>query len=126
VRWCAISVSAPNPKRLTLRIAAENILTRAGHALGIDDVSIGDDIFDRQFYVKSNDPAYVRVGLLPEWRARMTALWEKGARGTISVEGDEVKYAEVGSFAKNAICERVPAAAELLCDLGEIVEAHAT
>jgi len=123
--WSALAVTAPNRKRLTLRISGENFFTRAGRAFGIDDVATGDDAFDRQFYVKSNDAAYVRAALLPELRARLTALWSGGARGTITVEGDEVKYAEIGSFSSEAICNRMATLAELLCDLGEFVEAHA-
>lgn len=122
--WCAVCATSPNPKRLTLRISGENMLTRAGRALGIDDVATGEPSFDRQFYVKSNDPAFLRAALLPELQASLKAAWAAGARGTISVDGDEVRYAETGSFANQAVCARMPALAELVCDFGELVEAY--
>lgn len=123
--WCALAVPAKNPRDLKLRISGENIFTRAGRVLGIEDVAIGDEAFDRQFYVKSNDAAYARVALIPEVRTRLLETWKLGATGTISADGAEVKYAEQGSFANARICARFPALAELVCDVADIVETHA-
>jgi hypothetical protein len=92
---------------------------------GVEDVRTGDEGFDREFYVKSNDAAYVQAALLPEVRSAIAEAWEKrGARGTIRVEGNEILYAEAGTYSSRKICERWPAMIELAFLLGDVVEAR--
>jgi hypothetical protein len=110
---------------MTLRLSKENVFTRAGRKLGIDDVETGDPAFDREFYLKSNKPDFIRVALLPEIRHRLLAAWGKGLRGSLSADASEAKYAEQGSFSDNKLCARFTAAVELVCDVGEVVEACA-
>ncbi len=122
-RWCAVASRIDNPAGLTLRISKENALTRAGRKIGIDDVAVGDESFDRECYVKSNQPDFIRAALLPEIRLRLTNLWQSRARGSFSIDAAEVRYAEIGAFSNGKICDRIPAIAEVVCDLGEIAEA---
>jgi hypothetical protein len=72
--------------------------------------------------VNSSDPGYVQAAFIPEVRERFTAAWQAGARGTVSVEGADVKYVEQGSFSNAKICARFPALVELVCDVADIVE----
>jgi hypothetical protein len=121
--WCALALSVSNPSKLTLGVSRENVFTRVGRVFGVDDVATGDKAFDEQFYVKSNDPAYVRAALLPEIRERIAAVAKDGARGTISVDGNEIKYSEVGTFASDKVCGRFPSLVEVAVLLAEVVEA---
>lgn len=123
-QWVAVKVPAQNPGGLTLRISAENLFTRAGRVFGIEDVQFGDPPFDAKFFVKSNDTGYVRAALLPETRLKLLESWKRGARGTIHVDGGEVRYAEMGTFSNAKICDRFPALVELACELAVIVETH--
>jgi hypothetical protein len=125
-QWCAIASSVNNPSGLTVRISRENVFTRVGRKIGVDDVAVGDAAFDREFYVKSNKPDFIRVALIPEVRQRITNFWNSRARGALEVSASEVKYAEVGSFATESVCARFPEAAEVVCDLGEVTEACPT
>lgn len=123
VEWCAVSAALRNPAGLTLRISKENVLTRAGHTIGIDDVEVGDPAFDKRFYVKSDKPGLVRAALIPELREQIAAAWDAGARGTLSIDATEVKYAETGAFHQQKRCERFPRLAKLVCDIAEAGEA---
>ncbi len=122
--WIAISSPVRNAGGLSLRLSAENLFTRAGRKIGIQDVDVGDPEFDAKFCLKTNDAAYVRAALIPEVRRRAIEAWKTGAHGTISVEASEVKYAETGSFSRRQVVERFPALAEVVCDFGEIVDAR--
>jgi hypothetical protein len=122
VQWCAISASARNTSRLTLRVSGENFFTRVGRAFGADDVKTDDPAFDERFYVKSNDASYIRAAFISEVRARFTEAWQTGARRTVSDDGDEVKYAEHASYSRDKVCARFPALAELVCDVADVVE----
>jgi hypothetical protein len=122
--WCALSLPVQNPSKMTLRVSRENMLTRVGRVFGVDDVATGDTAFDDQFYVKSNDAGYVRAAFIPEVRTRISTVWKDGARGTISVDGSEIKYAEVGSFSSDKICGRFPALVDVAHLLADVVEAR--
>ncbi|HEX9782401.1 MAG TPA: hypothetical protein VGA56_06660 [Opitutaceae bacterium] len=122
-QWCALATPVRNPAGLTVRISRENIFTRVGRKLGIDDVETGDAAFDKAYYVKSNQPDFIRVALIPEVRQRIASAWESGARGTLSADAGEVKYAEVGNFSNEKVCTRFGELIEVVCDLGEVVEA---
>ncbi len=122
-QWCAISLTATNPGGLSLRISGENVLTKAGRAFGIDDVEVGDPVFDKTFFVKANKPEFIRAALIPEVRERFLAARRTGARGTITVEGAEVKYAEVGSFSNEKLARRIPTLVALLSDVALITGA---
>lgn len=121
-QWCALAAKIADPRGFTLSISAENFLTRAGRMIGVDDVAIGDEVFDRRFYVKSNDPDYVRAALLPEVRAKLLEAWKPDMGGSIAVQGDEVRYTTQGSFAQTGTCNRLAGVTEIVCDLAEIVD----
>ncbi len=122
--WCALALAVRNPGNLTLRVSRENMFTRAGRIFGVDDVATGDASFDKEFYVKSNDPAYVHAAFLPEVRSQISQAWNQGARGTMRIEGGEIKYAETGSFSSRKVCDRWPAMIELAFLLADVVEAR--
>lgn len=122
--WCAVEARAQNPGGLSFSISSENFLTRAGRAFGLQDVAVGDEAFDRKFFVRSNQPEYMRMALIPEVRARFLAGWGAGSRGGIKAEAGTVKYSEVGSFSSGKIVARVPQILELVCDAADIVETY--
>lgn len=122
--WIAIAAKVRNTGGYTLAIAADNVFLKLGKLFGIEDVEIGDPEFDKRYRIKTSDKPFTRAALIPEVRNKVMAAWNAGARGTISVEKDEVKYAEIGSFTRQKAVERIPALAEIVCDFGEITEAH--
>lgn len=122
--WCALSVLAIVPPGFSLKISGENLITKAGRIFGVDDVQTGDAAFDARFYVRTKQSGYVRAALIPEVRMRLSEAWEKlGARGSLTAEAGEVKYAEVGTFSNPKLCARFPLLLEIACDLAEIAEA---
>lgn len=121
--WCALSLQASVPAEFSLKVSGENLFTKAGRMLGIDDVATGDPAFDEKLYVKSKQPDFVRAALIPEIRMRMVDAWQKHrALGAFTVERGEVKYAEMGNFANAKICDRFPDMLEIAGDLAEIAE----
>lgn len=123
-QWVAISTKVNNPSGFSLKVSSENFLTRAGRTFGVGDVEIGDPAFDKRFYIKSDDADFTRAALIPEIRNKMTEAWSGGGRGAITIERNEAKYAEVGSFARKHIVERFQEMVEIVCDFGEIADAH--
>lgn len=122
--WCALSVSAAIRPGFSLKLTSENLFTKAGRLLGMDDITTGDPAFDAAFYVKSKQGSFVRAALIPEVRIRLLEVWKQHhVGGAFTVENGEVKYTEIGHFANAKICDRFPTLLELACDLAEIGEA---
>ena len=123
--WCALALAVRERGSFTLKISRENLFTRAGRMFGVDDVATGDERFDKEFYVKSNDAAYVQAALLPEVRSQIAEAWQKhGARGSFRIENGEIIYAETGSYSSRKICDRWPAMLDVAFTLADVVEAR--
>ncbi len=68
-----LSASAPSAVGLKLRIYRNFLVAHLGRGVGIQDLVTGNPHFDRNFIVKSNDPAYARTWLTAESRQAMLA-----------------------------------------------------
>ena len=119
--WSAVSAAAPGSGAFTLELAAENFLTRIAVSMGMQDLKIGDPIFDQAFLVRSNDAA--AAALLPEIRARLLTTFPRLFGGELTVKGGEVRYAEGGGLGDAACVARLADMLELACDLAEVAEA---
>jgi hypothetical protein len=122
--WSAVSAAIGSATGFTLELAPENLLSRIGIALGMQDIKVGDPEFDRAFVVRSNDAAYAAAALLPEIRARLLSERKQGARGHLTVKAGEARYAEVGAFADAARIDRLAGMLEVICDLAEVAEVY--
>jgi hypothetical protein len=119
-----VSAAIGSATGFTLELAPENLLSRIGIALGMQDIKVGDPEFDRAFVVRSNDAAYAAAALLPEIRARLLSERKQGARGHLTVKAGEARYTEVGAFADAARADRLAGILEVLCDLAEVAEVY--
>lgn len=122
--WSAVAAGVSGPGGFTLSLSPENLLTRFGEKLGMQDIKTGDEAFDRTFVVKSSDPAYAAAALLPEIRAGLLAQRQAGARGPLRIKDGEVRYAEVGSFSDSRLAERLAAMLDMVCNLAEVADIY--
>jgi hypothetical protein len=121
--WSAVSAAAPGSGAFTLELAAENFLTRIATSMGLQDLKIGDPIFDQAFIVRSNDAAAAAAALLPEIRTRLLTAFPRLFGGALTVKGGEVRYAEGGGLGDAACVARLADLLEVVCDLAEVAEA---
>jgi len=115
-------LTVPNPKKLTLHVYREGLMSKVGKALGMQDVQTGDARFDGCFVVKSGDPEFIKTALLPEIRQRFLEIWERHKpEGNIRLENDELFYDELGTIGSEPARERFAAVCELLGELSGVV-----
>jgi hypothetical protein len=125
--WAAISAAPKADGGLNFAFRRQGFGTRVMEMFGAREIQLGDLDFDRLWFVQTNQPDFLRAALLPEIRARISAFAEKGVRGPqIEVESGAVRYAEIGSFSSGRLAERVARAADVVCDLADIMEVFAT
>lgn len=123
--WQACGVSCENPHGLTFQLGTQNALSRLGILLGMQDVQVGDAAFDERFVVKTNAPDFLRAALLPEVRTALLQCWGARATGShVKLAGNEVVYAENGSFADTAVVGRMKAVVEPLLALAALPEVY--
>ena len=63
-RYAVTAVQLPNFLP-TLQVTPENVLTRIGHALGLDDIDLESEDFNRKFRVHCNDRKFASDVLTP-------------------------------------------------------------
>lgn len=124
--WVAISAAPSVAGSLTLSLARQGLATRVLELFGAKEVQVGDPAFDQRWFIRTNQPDFVRAALLPELRLKLAALDAADAlRGSFELKDGVVKYAEEGSFYDDARCSRFAAVADVVCDLADIAEVWA-
>ena len=65
-RWTLVSVAVANPTFMSLKIYRQDVMDTALTALGLQDLKVGDETFDRRFIVQSSDPQIAKRLLADE------------------------------------------------------------
>lgn len=127
VQWCALSVAPARDGGLSCSLQRQNLGTKLKELFGSREIQVGDPEFDRQWFIQTNQPEFLRAALLPELRQKITALAAApgGRPGRWQLEAGLVRYAEQGSFANANIAARLSLAAEIGADLAEVAEVFA-
>ncbi|MCX6945646.1 MAG: hypothetical protein NT173_12965, partial [Opitutales bacterium] len=127
VQWCALSVAPGRDGGLNCSLQRQDLGTKLKELFGAREIQVGDPEFDRQWFIQTNQPEFLRAALLPELRQKITALAAApgGRPGRWQLESGLVRYAEQGSFANANIAARLSLAAEIGADLAEVAEVFA-
>lgn len=126
VQWAALRIMPPGAGGLTFAIDRQGLLTRISELFGVKEIEVGDPAFDAKWFLRTNQPEFFRAALLPELRAKLTALADQGLlRGGFTLKDGIVEYRERGNFYDEAQCGRIAGVAELACDLADIAEVWA-
>jgi len=110
---------------ISFEVRREGFLSKLGKAVGLQDVRVGDEKFDKLFLVKASDTAVIAVTFVPEIRAKFLKVWDElEAKGRIQLNGEELRYDEAGTIRNEAARLRFEAVVELLTDLAEAIEVY--
>jgi len=127
VQWCAVSAAVRVDAGLRFTLQQQGFGTKVMELFGAHEIQVGDEDFDRRWFIQTNQPDFFRAALLPELRAKISALaTDSSTRGLkLQLEDGQVRYAEQGSFANARIAGRVGQAAEVVADLADVAEVFA-
>lgn len=92
-RWTQLTTRFDRPLGLRLRLTRQGALSGVGKLLGMQDIEVGDPLFDARFVVKGAPENAVRAVLTREVCARLATLQQQCA--ALTVEDDHVS-AEIG------------------------------
>jgi len=114
--YTRIRLGVNNPSALSLAIYDENVLSKLGKALGMQDIQVGDDELDRRFTFKGQ-PQPVIASLLTSIGLRQKLLEARSVH--VEVKGQEVYWQQRGAESN---ADYLQFLFDLLSDLAEAVD----
>lgn len=124
--WVVVGVEPRQSGGLTFNLQGQGWGTKLAEFFGAKEIQVGDPAFDEKWFVRTNRPETFGAALLPEIRAKLTALRDGGARGVFRMEDGFVAYVQQGFLMNEktlALLERV---LPVLFDLADVVEVLAS
>lgn len=126
LKWCAVSVFPQKTGRLTFDFHGQGWLSKVEALFGAREATVGDDTFDKTWFLRTNEPEFLGAALVPEIREKlMEAQTAGGPAGNFRLEKGTVRYAEIGDFSSDSVCARLEQMLPVLNDLADIAEVAA-
>jgi hypothetical protein len=114
--YTRIQLGVNNPSALSLAIYDENVLSKVGKALGVQDIQTGDDELDRRFIIKGQ-PEPVIASLFTSISLRQKLLEAHSVH--VEVKGQQVYWQQRGAESN---ADYLQSLFDLLSDLAEAVD----
>lgn len=118
--WSAAAVTPRATGGLTFSLSRQGLGTKLLEIFGSKEIKVGDEAFDKKWFIQTNAPDFMAIGLLPELQQKISAF-----EGKWELKRNEVIYTERGSFNSRDRCERWPDAVDAACDLADAAEVYA-
>lgn len=123
--WCAVGVRPRAHGGLEFDLRRQGFGTKVMEWLGAKEIQVGDPAFDREWFVRTNQPEFLAAALVPEVRARLAALGHFASEKPFQLEGGLVQLSTPGTFGNDKVVTRLEACLPLLYDLADIAEVFA-
>ena len=118
--WAAVSVVPLEHGGLTFSLSRQGFGTRVLELFGAKEIQVGDEVFDREWFIQTNAPDYLAMGLLPEMRQKIQTT-----HGKWKLAEGEILYVEKGSFSSRTRCDQFVEIVDAACDLADAAEVYA-
>ena len=119
--WVAVGVSVPGGV-LQFDLSRQNFASRVMELFGAREIQVGDEAFDRAWFVRTNQPEYFAAALVPAIRAKLMAeMGDRRSTCSFKLEQGIVRYTEMGGLSA-AVVERLATKLPLLLDLADVAE----
>jgi len=118
--YAAVSVVPREHGGLTFSLTRQGMESRVLEFFGAQEIQVGDEAFDREWFIQSNAPDFLSVGLLPEMRKKIQRF-----PGKWKLEDGKIVYAEKGPLANRKRCDEFVEIVDTACDLADAAEVYA-
>lgn len=120
----ALRVEVRGPHGFQFLFHRRSALGKARREVKAPQVETGDEAFDKEFVLRSNNAGTVLAVLDANARQRLIGLW-KGRAASIYLRDGVLTYVEFGLLMEDARRERIEALMEFACDLADQIDAYA-
>jgi hypothetical protein len=122
----AVAVRPRAETSLQFDLTRQNFGSTILEMFGAKEIQVGDAAFDKAWFVRTNQPEFFGVALVPSIREKLMAD-PKGRWGSrYKLEDGLVQYAEQGYFSGTEAVERLEKQLPLLQELADVAEVSAT
>lgn len=118
--WSAVAVTPALHSKLTFALTHQGIGTKLLEVFGAREIKVGDAAFDRDWFIRTNDPGFFSAALLVEMQQKIQAN-----KGRWKLADGQVIYSERGSFTDVGRTARFDSVVDVACDLADIAEVYA-
>lgn len=108
------NVTVPRRLPFDMKVRREHLAERVEKAVGARDILVGDEAFDKAFFVRGDDASKVRTILTPELRAAL--MWFQNLEPWVTVKGRELEVGISTIPGDRGLYERFFALGKLLTD----------
>lgn len=125
VHWVTVGVRPRADAGLKFNLTPQNFGSKILTMFGVKEVEVGDPVFDQAWFVRTNQPDFLKVALMPEIRGRLMASPAGRRGGHYKLEAGWVQYAEQGHLGGSETIERLQQRLALLHELSDVAEVFA-
>ena len=125
--WTALEVNPRGTGGLTFKFSRQGFESKIAEIFGVREITVGDANFDQAWFIRTNQPEFLRAALIPEVRAALDGALAGaglGCRGAnFQLEQNAIVYSEIGDFSderRSRRFEQIPAALAALADVAEV------
>jgi hypothetical protein len=123
--WCAVGVKPRAHGGLQFELQRQGFGTKIMEWFGAKEIQVGDPAFDRDWFIRTNQPEFLAAALVPEIRAKLTSLKLAASEKSFRLEAGEVQLSTPGTFGSDQVVARLESCLPLLFDLADIAEVYA-
>lgn len=123
--WCAVGVKPRAHGGLEFELQRQGFGTKIMEWFGAQEIQVGDPAFDRDWFIRTNQPEFLAAALVPEIRAKLTAWRLAATEKPIRLEAGEVQVSVPGNFGNDQVIARLESSLPQLIDLADIAEVFA-
>lgn len=123
--WCAVGVKPRAHGGLEFELQRQGFGTKIMEWFGAKEIQVGDPAFDRDWFIRTNQPDFLAAALVPEIRAKLTALRQAATEKPFRLAAGEVQFSVPGTFGNDQVIARLESGLPLLFDLADIAEVFA-
>ncbi|MBX7150083.1 DUF3137 domain-containing protein [bacterium] len=120
--YTAFTISVNNSANFEFNIFEQGFFTTLATKLGMQDIQIGDEIFDKEFIIKSNNETMVTNFLSPGIKQQFLEMAERYTAFGVKLNGQQFYYEAANTLASSSFGEKLETLINFMCDLADRVE----
>lgn len=117
--YTAFEIDVNNPDGFEFNIFEQGFFTSIAVKFGMQDIQIGDDEFDKEYIIKSNNEAKVMELLTPMIKQKFMEFADRFPGFGVKLQGAKFYYESAGTMAGEAFMTQIETMIQFMCDLAD-------
>ncbi len=120
--YTAFTLDVTNPEGFEFNIYEQGLFSTLLTKFGMQDIRIGDEAFDKEFIIKSNNESMVRAMLTPAILSRFMEFAQKYTAFGIQLKSQQFYYEAPRAISNEKTAQQFEEKIEFFCDIADQIE----